>query len=141
MMNKTFEDVRHGYGAFFDNLFLCDNVDKAGMRAVALHYGLDISAILGVNGISEDEFNNGYSVTGYEFLYYMREGNFFETVKLPFSCADDGCGNTVFYFEAKLPWEIPEWMPKTKDKAKAVINEFVSVLLQQDFKTSFDDIL
>ena len=140
-MNKTFEDVRHGYGAFFDNLFLCDNVDKAGMRAVALHYGLDISAILGVNGISEDEFNNGYSVTGYEFLYYMREGNFFETVKLPFSCADDGCGNTVFYFEAKLPWEIPEWMPKTKDKAKAVINELVSVLLQQDFKASFDEIL
>lgn len=52
-----------------------------------------------------------------------------------------GCGNTVFYFEAKLPWEIPEWMPKTKDKAKAVINEFVSVLLQQDFKASFDEIL
>ena len=47
----------------------------------------------------------------------------------------------VIYFEAKLPWEIPEWMPKTKDKAKAVINEFVSVLLQQDFKASFDEIL
>lgn len=140
-MANNFEDVSHGYGAFFDNLFLCDNVSKSGMSAVANHYGLDLGTILKTNGISEEDFNDGYVITGYEFLYYLREANVFGNEKIPFSCADDGCGNTVFYFEAKLPWEIPEWMPKTKDKAKAVINEFVSVLLQQDFKTSFDDIL
>lgn len=33
-MANNFEDVSHGYGAFFDNLFLCDNVSKSGMSAV-----------------------------------------------------------------------------------------------------------
>lgn len=132
--------MKNGYGAYVPVMFVNDYTCISSMKNVAEKYGTNLEELLHRNGISMEDLKAGRVVTGCEFLMYMKEAGWFGTKKLPFQCEEDGYGDVVFLYPAAMPWDTPEWMPKSKMEAEKAVNLFLSILFMKKYDADFYDV-
>lgn len=126
--------IIYGYG-FETNVYgINDRSNKEGMMAVAKRYGFDYDRFLAEAGYLPNE-----TPALRDFLDEMKANNIFETEALPLSY--DTMGDTVYiYFKAGMPWDVAPNMPASCDEADRSIDEFLSLLLDQEYHGDYGEV-